>query len=388
MDYERSLSAARLRLREQDHRLRTEREGLAGRLARLESVPAAERPARIRRDPELRAWSLGERLIEQCRELLHADTRQAAELAEQAIALAQELTVESGGGGLACDLQARAWGCLAEVLRGSADLRGADGALAVASSLLVQGSGDALEEAGLIEIEAALRRDQRRFEEAHRLLEDVIALYRPFRDFHLVGRAFMEKGVVHGAEGDFDAAIRWLRKGLGLIDPTRERRLELSARLSLMLHLHDSGRDQEAWFLLKASRPEIREHGGALLQLRLVWLEGKIQSSLGHLDEAEAALIEARQGFARQGSGFNAALVALDLARLYAGQSRAAEVQRLAEEMLPLFHTGDIHREAIAALIVFQQAARMEKLSSDLLDAIGSYLHRARTDQKLRFEYP
>jgi 23S rRNA maturation mini-RNase III len=60
----------------------------------------------------------------------------------------------------------------------------------------------------------------------------------------------------------------------------------------------------------------------------------------------------------------------------------------LAETMLPIFQSRDIHREAIAALIVFQQAVRMEKLSSDLLDEIRSFLRRARTDPKLRFEYP
>jgi hypothetical protein len=62
-------------------------------------------------------------------------------------------------------------------------------------------------------------------------------------------------------------------------------------------------------------------------------------------------------------------------------------MRRLAEEMLPIFRSRDIHREAIAALIVFQQAVRMEKLSTGLLDEIRSFLQRARTDPKLRFEY-
>jgi hypothetical protein len=154
-----------------------------------------------------------------------------------------------------------------------------------------------------------------------------------------------------------------------------------------MLYLQESGRDQEAWFLLKASRPEFLEHGGDLLNLRLRWLEGRIQQTLGQLREAEQALTEARAGFLGQGAGFSAALVCLDLAGLYAAQSRTEEMRRLAEEMLPIFRSRDIHREAIAALIVFQQAVRMEKLSSGLLDEIRSFLRRARTDPKLRFEY-
>ncbi len=62
-------------------------------------------------------------------------------------------------------------------------------------------------------------------------------------------------------------------------------------------------------------------------------------------------------------------------------------MRRLAEEMLPIFQSRDLHREAIAALLVFQQAVRMEKLSTGLLAEIRSYLKRARKDYKLRFEF-
>jgi hypothetical protein len=77
----------------------------------------------------------------------------------------------------------------------------------------------------------------------------------------------------------------------------------------------------------------------------------------------------------------------LDLASLYASQGRAAEMLRVAEEMLPIFRLQDLHREAIAALIVFQQAVRMERMSTDLLGEIRHYLERARKDNRLRFEY-
>ena len=356
-------------------------------LERFEAIPRAERLARVRADRELHSCPLCQRLIETSHDLVHAEISRAEELAEIAIALSQELDTCRYGAELVNDVKARAWGGLAEVLRGQDDLRAADGALAVAESLLAIGTGDAFEDARLLEIRALLRRDQRRSEEAQALLDEVVAIYRQYRDFHLVGRAFVEKGTVHAAEGELEPAIRLLRKGLGLLDPTRERRLELSARHTLMLCLHESGCHQEAWFLLKASRPEFLDHGGKLLNLRLRWLEGKIQQALGQVREAEEALVEARAGLLDQGAGFSAAQVCLDLAGLYAAQSRPAEMRRLAEEMLPIFQARDIHREAIAALIVFQQAVRMEKLSSGLLDEIRTFLRRARTDPKLRFEY-
>ena len=376
-----------VRLSDRVRTLLREHAGLPELLRRLEDLAPAERMARVRTDRELQSCPLCQRLIESSHDLVHAEMSRAGELAELAIAVSQELDTRRYGSGLVNDLKARAWACLAEVLRNQADLRAADGALAVAETLLAIGTGDVFEEARLLEIKALVRRDQRRIDEAHGLLDDVIAVYRQYRDFHLVGRAFVQKGSAHGAAGELEPAVRWLRKGLGLLDPTRERRLELSARHNLMLYLHESGRDQEAWFLLKASRPEFLEHGGELLNLKLRWLEGKIQQALGQLREAEQALTEARSGFLDQGAGFSAALVCLDLAGLYAARSRTEEMRRLAEEMLPIFRSRDIHREAIAALIVFQQAVRMEKLSSGLLEEIRSFLRRARTDPKLRFEY-
>lgn len=377
----------KIRLSERARTLLREHAGVPELLRRLEDLTPAERMARVRTQRELQSCPLCQRLIEGSLDLMHADMSQAAALAELAVAISQELDTRRYGTGLVNDLKARAWTCLGEALRNQADLRAADGALAVAEMLLGIGTGDVFEEARLLELKALLRRDQHRLDEAHSLLDEVIAIYRQYRDFHLVGRAFVHKGSAHGAAGELEPAVRWLRKGLGLLDPTRERRLELSARHNLMLYLHESGRDQEAWFLLKASRPEFLEHGGELLNLRLRWLEGKIQQALGQLREAEQALTEARAGLLGQGAGFSAALVCLDLAGLYAAQSRTDEMRRLAEEMLPIFRSRDIHREAIAALIVFQQAVRMEKLSSGLLDEIRSFLRRARTDPKLRFEY-
>lgn len=368
--------------------LRLERLLAPALLERLWAAPVEEWASRVRTDAEIRCWSVAERLIEEAHELLYTAAPRAEALAGLAVAIAQDLDPGRYGAKLVQDLKARAWACLGTVLRHGSDLRSADAAFSVAESHLGTGTGDALEEAQILELKAALRREQRHLEEAHGLIDEVIAIYRHYRDFHLVGRAFVQKGRIHGAEGAFEPAVRWLRKGLGLIDPTRERRLELSARHSLMLYLHESGRDQEAWFLLKASRPEFQEHGGDVLQLQLRWLEGKIHQALGRLDEAEEALLESRRGFIAQGIGFSSALVSLDLAGLYASQKRIGEMRRLAEEMLPIFQSRDIHREAIAALIVFQQAVRMERLSSDLLEQIRSYLSLARTDHKLRFEYP
>lgn len=374
------------RLIERLQELARDREQVPELAARLAALPPEERMGALRSDPSFRSWCFGEWLIEECHRLADSDVTRAEDLADFAVAVAESLDPRQHGEPLINDLKARAWGAVGEVLRSLSDLRSSEEAFEIAEDFIGEGTGDALEEARLLELKAALRHDQRRLPEAHRLLEEVIAIYRQYRDFHLVGRAFVQKGKVCGAGNDLEAAVRWHRKGIVLLDPARERHLELSARHSLMLYLHESGRHQEAWFLMKASRSALREHGGEILSLRLRWLEGKLLHALGAPDEAEQALAEARAGFIARGIGFSAAAVSLDLAELYADQGRPAEMRRLAEEMLPIFQSRDLHREAIAALLVFQQAARVEKLNASLLEEIRSYLKQAHKDHKLRFE--
>ncbi len=72
-------------------------------------------------------------------------------------------------------------------------------------------------------------------------------------------------------------------------------------------------------------------------------------------------------------------LAGLDLALLYVHQDRTAEVKRLAEEMVPIFMAQDVHREATAALLLFQEAARREAVSAAMLTELLAYLRRVET---------
>jgi len=381
-----SLHAGFTELADRASLLSRERELLPDLLSRLRGPCSSEQRRLLLSDPVLCSWVLCEQLIEECRDLTHAEAMRADALADLAVSLTERLSAQRYGEPLVNDLRARAWACAAHVFLSLADLHSADEALERAETLLEAGTGDGLEEACVLEARAALLQNRGQAPEAHLLIDEAVDIYRQYQDLHLVGRAFIRKGEICVSAQSLQTGIRWLRKGLGLLDPTRERRLALSARLSLMLALHESGRDREAWFLLKASRPEVQESGGELLALRLTWLEGKIQQVLGPPEEAERSLVEARRGFIAQGVGFDAAAATLDLALLYASRGRSSEMRRLAEEALVIASARDLHREALAAVIVFQQAVWMDRASSDLLLDIRAYLHRARKDSSLRFE--
>ena len=80
-------------------------------------------------------------------------------------------------------------------------------------------------------------------------------------------------------------------------------------------------------------------------------------------------------------------MVSLALAILYLKEGRTADVQRLAEEMLPIFQAQDVHREALAALQLFQEAARQQELTIEKALEVAAYLREARGEPGLRFEW-
>ena len=95
---------------------------------------------------------------------------------------------------------------------------------------------------------------------------------------------------------------------------------------------------------------------------------------------AERDYLATREGFISQGIGYDAAMVSLDLAVLYLRQGRTAEVRQLAEEMLPLFEAQDVHREALATLSLFLEAARQDQLTVDMALEAAASLRSARRE--------
>ena len=54
--------------------------------------------------------------------------------------------------------------------------------------------------------------------------------------------------------------------------------------------------------------------------------------------------------------------------------------------MVPVFESRDVHQEALAALLLFRQAAEAEEVTLGLLERLSDYLQRARRNPELRFK--
>jgi hypothetical protein len=175
---------------------------------------------------------------------------------------------------------------------------------------------------------------------------------------------------------------------LELIDPSREPRLMLVAWHNLIDDLAETGQFMEAQKLITKALPFYQQFHQPWSRNPRKWVEGKIARGLGQQDHAEALFLAARNGFLAEGAAYDVALVSLDLASLYAEQGRMAELKRLAEEMVPIFSSRQIHREALAALAFWRRAVEAEKACADLVAGVASFLKRARHDPALRFERP
>jgi tetratricopeptide (TPR) repeat protein len=363
-----------------------ERREAPGLIAGLFARPREEWPVLLRLDRRLQTLAVCEMLIERSFEEGFRDTSRSIELAELGLQLSSLLDGVRYGHSVVQDLQARAWAYLGNARRIGFDLAGAEEALARAERLAEGGSADPLEEARILDLRASLLSDQGRFEQAAELLDVVIDIYDDLREPHRKGRAMISKGLFLGYAGWPEEAIRQIRKGLGLVDWDREPRLVLGARHNLAWFLNDCGRSEDAQRQLQRFRHSYHEFADAWTELRLGWLEGRIAVRLGRFVEAESRLLEVHRGFLAEGHGYDASLVALDLAHLYLEEGRHAEVKTLASGMLDVFLSQDIHRQALAALAVFQQAVEAESATPCLVREISSYLLRARKNPRLRFE--
>ncbi|HSG41307.1 MAG TPA: hypothetical protein VLE27_16825, partial [Thermoanaerobaculia bacterium] len=272
--------------------------------------------------------------------------------------------------------------------------RSAEEAFEAAAGLWEKGAceiGDALGFGPLIlDLKASLRRDQRRFDEALLLLDQATLawLHGPeeARDAHLAGRALIKKAYTFDQMGEPERALETLREAAPLVDSDRDPRLLLCLRHNLLDTLSKTGRYEEAAALLPEVEILARETGSPLDVVRLRWAEGRIAAGRGEAGRAEGLLEEVRREFSERGMGYDAALASLELAALYAGQGRTAELRELAWELPPLFHSRDVHREALAALTLFHQAAAKETATLEMIRSLGSYLTRARQDPGLKWE--
>jgi tetratricopeptide (TPR) repeat protein len=345
-------------------------------LKELLAVTQDQRLARIgRARGRFRGTVLAELLIEESRRRTPADPREGYDLAEAARAVVQRSPDHPD----TFSLLALASAQMANACRAGGDLRRAGEHFQHVRYLVRhEGVTDPLVLAQIDHLEGSLHKDQRRFEEAETLLTRAAMLFRISGAAVETTRVLLLLGSLYFYEGLFDRAIEMVQTALERLSPEEEPRLYLMGRHNLALYLAEAGRFAQAAGLVAADEDLYRKHPEPWTQLRLSWLRGKIATGLGETAEAERFFRETREGFVEQRNGYDAAMVSLDLALLYLKGGRTGDVLPLAEEMVALFEAQDVHREALAAVLLFQEAAQRTEVTAGMVRELAGRLEAVR----------
>lgn len=356
------------------------------RLGEILALPEDERPAAVRGNAyRYSGPELARLLLDESYGHLPAEPRESHTLAELAM-----LVLETGSPTPeAAELYA-----FAVALQGNA--RRAQGALVPADELLqtsrflldLSGGRSIMIRAELDRFQGSLRWAQRRFTDAEGLLLRAIAAYESQNSDVEAASVRLNLGLVYAETGAFDRAIESAQQAGEVLSEHGKTKLLLMARHNLASGFLETGDSNRSRAVFTESAPLYDQFPDPWTQLRRLWLEAKLSKAEGNIEAAEDAFRAVREGFQKEGVGYDAAMAALDLAYLYLEQGRTLELKSLAEEIVEVFEAQDVHREAVAALMLFQEAVRAERASVRFLGELSRFLEQARRDPELRFRQP
>lgn len=335
----------------------------------------------VRRARSFQSWAVCEKLCADSEEAASKDIGRAARLASLAREIASHVR---GPKGWPDRIQGYAEIHVANIHRVAGDHCTAVVSCETAKRLWKAGADPArlLDPGRILDLEASLDRDQRRFEEALARLDEAFPVSRS------PGRVLIKKGFTLEVMGEHRRAIETLRQAEPLVELQGDERLLYMCRFNLAVSYSHLGKFRDAAQLAAHVRDLAARRGDANELPRVTWLEGRISAGLGRRDEALKLLDSARKQLAERKMWYDVALALLEMAVLLLERGDTATVKGLAEELRQAFEANGVHREALAALRLFHQAAERETATAELARRVLGYLFRARHDQELRFEDP
>ncbi|MFY9825078.1 MAG: helix-turn-helix domain-containing protein [Thermoanaerobaculia bacterium] len=326
-------------------------------------------------------WAVPERLCHESERAAADSAEKAQELAALALRAAE---LSDGDPVWLLRLKGYVWLFIANARRVGGDMPSTAEGFALARELWEAG---ATADPGLLaawplpDREASYLRSQGEFQRALALHKEALALAPP----EAQGRILLNQAFTLEQMGEPELALAMLEEAEPWIDGQREPRCLFGLRFNRAVCLCHLGKYSEAEALLGQIGEMALEIGHELNRFRLLWLRGRIDAGLGREQEAEAAFQQVRHAFRDRNIAYDFAKATLELAVLYRGQGRIAEVKTLANQTLWIFEAQRVHKEAEKALRLFCDAAEAERLTVELALRILRYLERAQHNPRLRF---
>jgi tetratricopeptide (TPR) repeat protein len=365
----------------EDHvrRTRVARRQARQDLWKLRRVPPARRAERIvGARTRFRTRAFAELLVEDCRERVRSEPREAVALLE----LVPTVLLWIPGAHeaeWAEVLAVRAAAHRANALRVAGDLPAAERGFEEARRRLAGAPlARSATYAEVASLEASLRGDQRRFEEAVELLDEAVLVYQEVGEREGLARALIQRAAMRQYRERYDEALADLDRARGLLDPKADGFLYLCTIVGTAPVLLDLGRAEEAERVLSEAEESFEAASEPWWALRLRYLLGRAALGQGDLARAEELLVDARDGFLAQELPQDVANASLDLALVYLHQGRTGEVRRLCREVAATLTALGVQRDALAALALFQKATVADAAARSLVQRLRRHLETAR----------
>jgi tetratricopeptide (TPR) repeat protein len=254
LSYQAAFQAAYAGLGRTARRLQETRSAAPRLYRELHGHPPEQRRLLARAGGRFANWGLAELLLAEAEEGWAADPAAAEDAIRLALDVLGSLAAELDFRPLLQDLEARAWSLLARVHLSRADSREAGRALERARQHLVQGSGDPVEEAHLLELEARLDCELGEREAGVVALRRAILAYRRAGEQGDAARALLAQATIFREAGQPARAVRLLLRARDLLKGGDESHLLLGIQRTLVILLHEAGRSEEAAAVLAEAR--------------------------------------------------------------------------------------------------------------------------------------
>jgi tetratricopeptide (TPR) repeat protein len=270
------------------------------------------------------------------------------------------------------------WAYIGNARRVATDFDAADEAFARSWNLRRAGEKsdpELLPEWRLLDLEASLRRAERRLPAALDLLDRARAASGD--DPVAAARILIKKERLLNVTGDFEAALAVLAEAAPFVEASGDPHLRFALRFNRTDELSHLERWDEAAKLLPEVTEMATEQGNQLDLVRLGWLQAKVAAGQGREAEAIAKLEKVSADFTDRKLPYEAALASLDLSVIWLKAGRNAEVALIAVGMKWIFEAKGIEREALMALRLFCDAAGREAATVELARRVIADLEKA-----------
>ena len=388
-NYDSAFGVAAKRVEAEARQLKEDRRRARRELRRLLAVAPerwSEKVYSARRSYRSRAFA--ELLVEEARRRVRERPRLARQLAEL---VAEVLHWIPGAESKewAAELTALARGQVGNALRVEGELPEADRRFAeLRRDLQAAPVDDAEVLAELSSLEASLRIDQRRFDEAAELLGRAALLYRRAGLAAGQARVLIQRAGLDHQAGDDPAAEAALAQARELLSSTADPLLRAHAVGAHVLSLCNLERYDEAAAVLDAEVAVFEAIEDPWTALLLRGLRGRIAFGRGDLGAAREAFTSVRDGALLLDRGYDAALASLDLALVALEGGRDAELRTIAAGLVAAFEARDVGREALAALALFQRAAAAGELTASLVARVRRRFEEAGSRRRQAADSP